>query len=92
MSISLVDSLGGDIDALRDSLRSLRSPSLDLLRAEVGSTPTSGLLTALMMTSAGQIPLTPEEKKLQPYEIERIAAAIMLALGDEIDRRIPIPK
>jgi len=45
-----------------------------------------------MMTSAGQIPLTPEEKKLQPYEIERIAAAIMLALGDEIDRRIPIPK
>jgi hypothetical protein len=91
MPASLLDSLMQQSEAdVRAKLNQVRSPALFRLRADVTTIPTSGLIMA-MVTGGAQL-MGEEEIALPQPELEVVIAATMMLLGDEIDRRFPIPK
>jgi hypothetical protein len=78
-----------DLQRLHDEARKMRSPTLDILRREAKQANTSALL---MLLISGGPPFTEEEHRLPQEQQMAIGNAALLAICDEIDRRIPIPK
>jgi hypothetical protein len=97
MAASLVDGLRQlspeeeEIQQMHEQLKAVRSPSLDGLRTSVKQMPTSALIGALVFIPH-QPPLTEEEMQLPVEAINLIVMAMSAEIGEEIDRRMPVPK
>lgn len=77
------------IEAARARLEAIRSESLDDLRNAIEEIPTSQLV---VMLAVGNVPLTDEEERLPQEAMHLIVVAGLLAISDELDRRVPPTK
>lgn len=75
-----------DIESARRQLEAIRSVTLDELRENVARISTSQLLIMLVSQA---LPLTEHEESLPPAELQMLVTAGLLAIADELDRRIP---
>lgn len=87
--IGLTPEAPNDITHARRTLEALRSETLDELRDHLHEILTSQLLIMFM---SGAIPLNEQEEALPAPQVQAIVTAGLLAISDELDRRIPIPK
>lgn len=90
MAASLLENMMAKTeDQVRAQLAKVSTPSLDRLRAEIKTMPMSSLLMAFV-TGGGQL-VGDEELKMDKQELEIVLAAYVVVLGDEVDRRFPVP-
>jgi hypothetical protein len=88
MALSLTGNLDitpENVDALRKQLEATRSPTLDALREALPTIATSQLIGMLVV---GGPPFEAEGKLTEEQSVQLVSAAI-LAISDEIDRRVP---
>lgn len=78
----------------REALTKVHAPKLDELRAAIPKMRTSELL-GLLLNAEALVDIL-DDGGADPFKYTKeqdtlIGAAALLALGDEIDRRIPVP-
>lgn len=83
---SAAEQIALDETKVREMLASLHAPWLDEWRTRVTTMRTSELLIACNPEVIAEMCRT------QPDADEKAVAAALIAVADEIDRRIPIPK
>lgn len=76
-------------DQAREYLSNVHSPGLDEVRARLGALKTSELLA--WAGNPGLFADTIRTDATTEHEMHMLMLAVMLAVSDEIDRRIPIP-
>jgi len=76
---------------LRAVVEQIHTPTLDAFRARMKTTKTSELLV-LLITGPEEAAKSIYENDATDAPLDAVAAALFLALVDEIDRRLPAPK